>query len=62
MLTIITNHYLPEITPINLCIIYFKNLYLYNVYTIFTLKSQFSQYDNYKLGESTQRKVLQRMF
>ena len=27
MLTIITNHYLLKITPINLCIIHFKNLY-----------------------------------
>ena len=31
MFTIITKHYLTEITPINLCIIHFKNLYIYNI-------------------------------
>ena len=31
MFTIITNHYLPEITPINPCITHFKNLYIYNI-------------------------------
>ena len=34
MFTIITNHYLPEITRINLFIIHDKNTYLYNLYTI----------------------------
>ena len=60
MFTIITNHYLPEITPINPCKTHFKNLYIDNIYTgtIFTLLSNFSQNDNFKLGESTQRKVL----
>ena len=33
MLTIITNHYLPEITPINnLCIIHFENLCICSEY------------------------------
>ena len=40
MLTIITNHYIPEITPTIPCIIHFKNLY---IYTIFTLKVIFSK-------------------
>ena len=35
MFTIITNHYLPEITPINPCITHFKNLYIYITYIPF---------------------------
>ena len=37
MFTIITNHYLPDIAPINPFIINLKNVYLYNVYTILKL-------------------------
>ena len=32
MFTISTNHYLPDITPINPFIIHFKNIYIYNMY------------------------------
>ena len=56
MFTLITNHYLPEITPINTFIIHLKK----NIYTtctpFFKLLSNFSRKNNFKTwGEHTEK-------
>ena len=62
MFTIIANHYIPEITPINPCIIHFKNIYIHNIYTIFTLKVIFLETTILKLGRAHREKFYRECF
>ena len=48
MFTIITNHYLPQITPINPSIIHFKIITYITSIPFLKLSSNFSQNDNVK--------------
>ena len=62
MSIIITNHYLSEITPINPCITHFKNLYVYNIYTILHFKVIFLKTTIIILGRAHREKFYRECF
>ena len=62
MYTIITNHYLPEITQINHFIIHYKNVYINNIYNFLNFKDIFSKRQFYNLGRAHRKKFYRECF